>query len=66
MSSPPENGRKSSWRDLPKLSFFREGTPSQAKRAGANVAHNVRSAETLGAEFDNRARTIGVSRKAKR
>lgn len=53
MSSSPEKG-KVSWRDLPKLSFSRSAGSSAAKKARSDVAHGVRSAETLGAEFDNR------------
>ena len=40
---------------LPKLYFTREAAPSHAERdARKDVAYNVRSAETLATEFDNR------------
>ena len=45
---------------LPKLYFTREAAPSHAEQvARKDVAYNVRSAETLAAEFDNRKLELG-------
>ncbi|MDP3749697.1 MAG: hypothetical protein Q8Q88_21920 [Phenylobacterium sp.] len=51
----PKAKSSGSWALLPTLRFTREAAPSQAVKEGRkDMAYNVRSAKTLGAEFDNR------------
>lgn len=64
MNSDPADKKTRGWRDLPKMSFTRGAAPSRSDQAEhKSQAYNVRSAETLGAEFDNRKLSLGPGRK---
>ena len=57
-----QSDKKVSWRDLPKMAFSRKDAPAKGAGSSDAVVHNVRSAETLGAEFDNRKLGLGVTK----
>ncbi len=55
----PKPRSSGGWAALPTLKFTREAAPSQAvKESRKDTAFSVRSAKTLGAEFDNRKHSL--------